>query len=351
MRKIIAASRWLVQTRSKQRRAPLLASLLIVLLALMFITMVVVILVNRENPVRGNTYTGLILGLGVLIGIAYRLNRAGHYYWAAGLTVIASILGPGGSLLLDPMILEGDFVPLNFGFIAILLASLFLPPLVTSLLAVLHWVSIIYLFTAVIETPYNWISFLMFTIFASVLSILANIQITRSETELIEQATRDHLTKLFNRRFLDEFLENELQRAVRKKYPVSIIMLDLDHFKQFNDTLGHAAGDALLIGLAEFLSTQVRQHDIVCRYGGEEFVLILPEVSLELAKERSEMLRRQVPEIEVMFDDKTLDAITISIGVAEFNRHGATGEEILKAADAALLQAKQAGRNCVVVAE
>lgn len=176
---------------------------------------------------------------------------------------------------------------------------------------------------------------------------LANLRLRES---LKSQSIRDPLTGLFNRRYMEETLERELRRADRRKSPVCAVMFDIDHFKQFNDTNGHLAGDALLRALGEFLQANFRGEDIVCRYGGEEFVLILPEAALEPAVRRVETLRERVKMLHVPYRGTLLGGVTISLGVAAFPTHGSTVDALLRAADGALYQAKTAGRDRVVTA-
>jgi diguanylate cyclase (GGDEF)-like protein len=168
---------------------------------------------------------------------------------------------------------------------------------------------------------------------------------------LRHQAIRDPLTGLFNRRFMLETLERELYRMQRKESSLSIIMLDLDHFKRFNDTFGHAAGDAVLSALGRMLIAQVRKEDVACRYGGEEFTAILPETSLKTACDRAAELRQLVHGLHLEHLGQSLGGITISLGVAVYPQHGEDPEALLRAADKALYQAKHAGRDRVVAAE
>ena len=126
-------------------------------------------------------------------------------------------------------------------------------------------------------------------------------------------------------------------------------MMDLDHFKQYNDTFGHSAGDELLSALGVLLKSQIRGEDIACRYGGEEFLLILPGASMEIALERAEILRQAVKEMHQ--HHQGLKPATLSLGVAVYPDHGDTGLELIKSADAALYRAKQAGRDRVMAAE
>lgn len=172
----------------------------------------------------------------------------------------------------------------------------------------------------------------------------------KSQALLREQSVRDYLTGLFNRRYMEETLERELLRAERKRQMLGIIMLDVDNLKQFNDTWGHAEGDETLRKLGSLLFNQVRAEDIACRYGGDEFVLILPDASRDVTFERAERICELAKRLRMHFDGHTLTLATLSLGVAVFPEHGQTSTAILRAADTALYRAKQAGRNRVVVA-
>ena len=182
---------------------------------------------------------------------------------------------------------------------------------------------------------------------------LASISIAglNLRARLEQQSIRDGLTGLFNRHFMEIALDRELRRAARHRKPLAIMMMDIDHFKQFNDTYGHDAGDTVLRELGDTLLQAVRNEDILCRYGGEEFVAILPELSLDAAMERAEHLRRVVSEIRVRNRGESLREVTLSIGVAVYPQHAETLEEIMRAADRALYEAKHLGRNRVVPAE
>ncbi|MBI5842503.1 MAG: PAS domain S-box protein [Chloroflexi bacterium] len=176
---------------------------------------------------------------------------------------------------------------------------------------------------------------------------LANLKLREA---LHSQAIRDPLTGLFNRRYMEETLERELRRAERRKASLGIIMFDLDHFKKFNDTFGHPAGDVVLREIGAFLQTCVRAEDIACRYGGEEFLVILPEASLKDTLKRAKQLREGIKQLHVRYHDQALGAVTVSLGVAVFPDHGSTTEAIMRVADDALYRAKQEGRDRVVVA-
>ncbi len=176
---------------------------------------------------------------------------------------------------------------------------------------------------------------------------LSNIKLRDT---LKQQAIHDPLTGLFNRRYMEETLIREISRAKRYETPLGIIMIDLDHFRRFNNTFGHEAGDLVLRDLGKFLQSNIRKEDVACRYGGEEFTLILPGAPMEITEKRAETLRNLVQDLEIYYNGKPLDSITLSLGVASFPEHGATGETVLQAADAALYAAKRAGRNKVSTA-
>jgi len=173
----------------------------------------------------------------------------------------------------------------------------------------------------------------------------------RLRETLRQQSILDPLTGLHNRRYLKEVMQRELARTERKKTMLAVIILDVDHFKRFNDTYGHEAGDAVLRSLAQLIERQIRGSDIACRYGGEEFILVLPEASLSIARQRGELLREAAQSMHITSSGKTLGPVSISLGLALFPQHGHTAEELIQAADAALYRAKQAGRNRLMIAE
>ncbi|NWG76362.1 MAG: diguanylate cyclase, partial [Rubrivivax sp.] len=171
-------------------------------------------------------------------------------------------------------------------------------------------------------------------------------QLEELQAQLREQAIRDPLTGAFNRRYLMETLERELARAARDHDPLSLVMIDLDHFKVVNDTYGHLAGDWALQYLVQLIERKTRKSDIVCRYGGEEFVVLLPQTSLADAMRRAEEWRAALQNSPAQFSNETI-AFTISMGVASNNPLELTSDRLLSLADQALYAAKQGGRNRV----
>jgi len=172
----------------------------------------------------------------------------------------------------------------------------------------------------------------------------------RLHETLRSQSIRDPLTGLFNRRFMEESLELELRRAARNQRPLGMIMIDLDHFKYFNDNFGHEAGDLLLKELGALLKGNIRGEDIACRYGGEEFTLILPEGTGAVTRQRAEFFRDAIQRLDVHFRGLPLGKITASMGVAVFPDHGRSAKELIEAADKALYRSKSDGRDRVTLA-
>lgn len=172
----------------------------------------------------------------------------------------------------------------------------------------------------------------------------------RRQEQLQRRAIRDALTGLFNRGFMEETLDIEQQRALRQDACIGIMMLDVDHFKRYNDSFGHAAGDTLLRGIGKLIQRSIRDGDIPCRYGGEEFVLILPGADLVHTQKRAETLRLAIEHWQPESADGNLGQVTVSIGVATFPTHGNNWQSVLKRADQALYAAKHGGRNRVELA-
>jgi diguanylate cyclase (GGDEF)-like protein/PAS domain S-box-containing protein len=188
---------------------------------------------------------------------------------------------------------------------------------------------------------------LLVTVGEAIKLSLSNIRLREL---LREQATHDPLTGLCNRRYLDETLPREVHRALRMEKPLCVAMLDIDHFKRFNDRFGHEAGDIVLRRIGQLLLESLRKSDIACRYGGEELTIVLPDSSLEDARTRMEEISRRIKTLELQYGSQNLPRITLSCGVAALcPEHAANPFDLLNAADQALYRAKQAGRDRLVV--
>jgi len=186
-------------------------------------------------------------------------------------------------------------------------------------------------------------------------SMAEQIALSLSSLKLREQLRRqsivDSLTGLYNRRFLDESILRELARASRKAQPLSLLMLDLDHFKKWNDTRGHDAGDQVLRLVGSELQRAVRGSDLACRFGGEEFAILMPETDPDIALERANTIRERIGRIDIEYGGQVAGRISVSIGVASFPLHASDANSLVRAADAALYEAKGAGRDRVMLPE
>ena len=172
-------------------------------------------------------------------------------------------------------------------------------------------------------------------------------EITSLQAQLQEQASRDPLTGLFNRRHLDNLLAQELAECRQTGAELTLVMIDIDRFKAVNDNFGHLAGDKMIRAVAALLLRHAREADLACRFGGEEFLLILPRTPLAVALRRSEALRKEFAAMRVAFEGRDMRT-TLSFGIAGFPDHGSEPTPLLQMADKALYAAKLQGRNCIV---
>jgi diguanylate cyclase (GGDEF)-like protein len=310
-------------------------------------------------------YLLLTAGLALPIIAALVVNLKGHYKPAATLTVLAAMAGPWLCLLADNTIVHGDVMPLVYLALSIELSAILLTERVTLAVSLLQFGGLIAFIAVNPGMPHvNWPSLVAFIVFVATLGIVSSV-LSRRQMEQIERdrsllqqseerlqalAVRDSLSGLFNRRYMEETLEREISRALREKRCLGVIMADMDGFKLINDSFGHALGDAVLCRVANILARHTRKSDVVCRFGGDEFILILPECALEDAVLRAQSLRRMVEEASFLFDSADVGRVTLSMGVSALPEHGAEAADLLRAADRALYIAKRDGRNRVVTA-
>jgi diguanylate cyclase (GGDEF)-like protein len=180
---------------------------------------------------------------------------------------------------------------------------------------------------------------------------LAYVNLKIRET-LRYQSIRDPLTGLFNRRYLEETLARELSRVSRNQNPLSLIMVDIDYFKNFNDSFGHVMGDILLKKLGQLFIHSLREEDIACRYGGDEFIIVLPDTTLDNAKRWAERLRENVKNLNIISSwDAESGIITLSFGIAAYSEKANSIDNLIRIADKALYSSKSLGRDQVVVGE
>ena len=181
--------------------------------------------------------------------------------------------------------------------------------------------------------------------------IWAEHDLMHANRRLQDQTMRDSVTDLYNRRFLEESLAREKVRAKRHGHTLAVMMIDVDHFKEFNDTLGHAAGDAILRSVGQCVVSLSRAEDLVARYDGDEFALMMANASRQIVLERADLIRQRARSLEVGQNDHQLGPIALSVGIAIFPEDGASTQAVLQAAERALINSKQAGRNAVSMGE
>ena len=296
-----------------------------------------------------------------------RLLRIQFILYYIGTSFSALLWGLLGSVLMQGSIVQQILVILAInGITTGALLSLSASYLVNityvllTLVPVLIWLAIHFSITEPIYLVI-FVYILVFLIFIIISSynnyniLVENIKLKlehKAMSEYFEEKSiHDPLTKLFNREYLFSFVNLEIARAERKKTHFAVLMFDIDHFKNFNDTLGHQVGDLVLSNIAAFLMNEVRANDIVCRYGGEEFVLVMTEISLKIARKRAEKIREKVKKIPIVIGKDNSITLSVSIGIAEYPRHGETVEALIKSADEAMYQAKLLGRDRVVIKE
>ena len=345
--------------QSEQRTAVNLLVFQLIYLVLLSVTIVLSLFVDRGE--RLWFYLLLLVGLMAVITFALVFNLRGRFHISTWLTALCMVLGPWLSILLDPKVFAGDFVPLIYVGMSIQLCSILLRERLTIILSAIQLTAVI---AMIIISPalrqINWPSLVAFIVFTSVIGVLYGFsnkrqleeiekqrnQLVLDEAKLRALSVRDPLTGLYNRRYMEETFDREIQRAIRKQQQLCVIMADIDGFKEINDTVGHVLGDKVLIKVSALLMKNIRTSDVACRYGGDEFCLILPDCTLEEGIRRAEALRRVIERLGEYAEAK-IDRVTLSLGVAAMPESGITREELLAAADSALYSSKRAGRNRV----
>lgn len=352
------------ETDPLQRRYLLTARMQVTILALVLLGLVVVI-VNPGSAPRRGIYESLIPGLGILVIAALVVGRFGRHRASAWLTVATVVAAPWGSLLLDPHVLSGDLVPLSYVGISVMVSSMLLTTRATIALAVTQGVALLTVALASPMTGLNWASLLMLVFCVSLLAVLysyvtrrdldqisaQNLQLQDSRARLEQKLIRDPLTSLYNWRYLEQVLERELAPTDREPHPSGLVILDVDHFKAVNDTLGHAARDEVLRRVGRLLREGIGSGDVACRFGGDEFVLLLPGAGQRESKDVAASLLADIRGLDAPGGAGGYGFITASAGVASFPANGSTGVELFRAADLALYAAKKGGRDRIAVAD
>ena len=343
----------------QSRKAYILIVTQVTLLVLLCAVNVFICIVQADTMLL---YLTLVSAIALINVVALALNLSGRYSVSAWLTVITVMIGPWGSLLLDSHVSAGDYMPIIYIGTSIQLCAILLSARSTGIIAALQLIGLtLFLSFTPAYTHINWPGLVAFVVFVAVLGSVSSYisrrqveQIERqrnrlleNEAQLRELSVRDSLTGLYNRRYLEERLKKEITRSIRDGYSLGLVMVDVDEFKSINDTFGHAPGDQVLGEVADMLRAGIRKTDFACRFGGDEFVLILPDCPLKDCVSRAEAICERVMSTPFVCDDVEIGNVSLSLGVAALPEDGITAEVLMKAADDAMYAAKSEGKNCV----
>ncbi len=345
----------------EDRRARLLAWTIIFLTMAMIPAGIVLMCARRYTGKTHLLVIAIPLLYILLLTGSFHLNRKRLCRTAALITVLGGAAAVWVFLLLNQHHFgEVDLIALFYVTLSILLASFLLSTWQTFLLALAQIVGLVLLLSQDNAwAELDWQNLFAFLLSVSILSFgisyitqtdmrqieKQNRQLLANEAILKDLATRDSVTKLYNLRYLQDTLPREIRRVARHNSTVGVIALDVDFFKDISDRHGHAAADLLLKAIANIVKGKIRDSDIACRYGGDEYILILPDASLASVQERAETIRQYIAAEDFVLADQELKDVTVSCGVAVYPEHGDAAEQVLAAASQALHMAKQAGRN------
>lgn len=339
---------------------PLLLYLHLALILFLLIALVIVLIFTPDDK-RTFYLCIAIASLLVVIALLW-LNQKGYEQLSRRLTIAVMFLAPWASIIFENVIHSGDNIPMIFVIIPIQIAALYLSAKPMLIISTLQTAALIGLIVLTQNTSsLNWESLVCYIFIASLLGtitsqvvrvqyrklLLSNEDLAVSEQRLRELSIHDPLSGLFNRRYIEERLSG-LTRNVDA--PFAILMLDVDHFKRINDTCGHSQGDFVIQAVARILTGSIRNSDIACRYGGDEFLIILIGCGLEDALRKAAEIRHNADALSDGCNGMESSAITLSVGIALFPASGRDAETLLRAADAALYRAKNEGRDRITVA-
>lgn len=320
------------------------------ILVLSLIVFILLLRTNLPGSYERRAYSLLIGTLVIIDGVAFYATMKQNYRLSSLLTVSLSIIGSWGAIVIDSRYGIKGFFPLIYVTVNVLLSSVLLPLLITMTIAIIQLGLLVFL---VFQQPAlmagTWQSFLSYVLIGSVLCIVANY-ISSYQVKLYKESSiRDHLTGLLNRRYFDVTLEDKIHRSHSKEYTYGVMLLDIDNFKTYNDRYSHAVGDIILQRVGTFLQDKLELQSIVCRYGGDEFAIIVPNTSHMQLYHMAERLRLDAKEISISDICSKGENLSLSIGLALFPENGKTAKKIMDHADKNLLLAKERGKDRVMV--
>lgn len=306
----------------------------------------ILILLFTSNDSRHRFYIPLICSLFFILCFAVFLNSRGKYKISTLITVISVLLTPWISILFDPLVLQGDLVPILYVGLSVQGCAILLKEKWVIWISIAELIAVLTILQNMAKTTgVNWLSLFAFIVATSAIAVSFGHTNRKQLEQIHDLSIRDSLTGLYNRRYMEETFDREIERIIRKERKLAVILTDVDRFKSINDSYGHVVGDLVLAYIAQTLKNNTRSSDVVCRYGGDEFILILPECSKQEAISRSETIRALVAQSVFEFDGKCIQNVTLSFGISELPEDGSNRIDLISAADKALYLSKQSGRN------
>lgn len=329
---------------ANQRSAMTLLAIQCALLVVL-VTFVLILGFTAEEA-RQQLYLLVISLLFGILSIAVFLNARGKYRISTLITVASVIATPWISILFDPFVQMGDLVPILYVGLSVQGCAIILKEKWVIWISIAEMIGVLTILQAMSKTlGFNWLSLFAFIVATSAIAVSYGHTNRKQLEQIHDLSIRDSLTGLYNRRYMEETFDREIDRAIRKGRKLAVIMTDVDLFKTINDSHGHVVGDMVLTHIAQLFSNNTRSSDIICRYGGDEFILILPECSKQEAILRAESIRMLIAQSTLEFDGKSIHNITLSFGISELPENGQNRIDLICAADKALYLSKQSGRN------
>ena len=328
---------------------------------LVFLTITAVLVIFLSPMSSRPFYLPLVLISLATICVCNWLNLTGRYVPALNGSILIMFIAPWASIIYESLSGSGDVFPMIFMIIPIQIAALFLATKSMLLISAMQTAAVIAnIIFSQSKGNYNWVSVVCYVFIASLLGSVTSYlirtqfekllkskeELALNQEKLRDISIRDALSGVYNRRYMDEILDL-LTRTPEQRF--ALLMIDIDHFKNVNDTCGHSTGDFVIQTVAGILKSATRKNDIVCRYGGDEFLVILIDCAYDDALSKATEVKRLVGAIGCACDDSDAMHVTASIGIALYPENGASKETLLRAVDMALYQAKEEGRNRIKV--
>jgi len=330
----------------------------IILLVVCGFVLVFIFFTDLAGSQSSNSYIYLILMVLVLLGISHYLYQKKNFTYSSRILVLTGVIGSWGSVFIDSSISQGNMFPLVYLTLPIILAGLFTSLPVNIIVGFVQLLGLlIFNITHQIGFSGGVSSLYFYVLFIFAISLIINY-LNRFNQRIIDQqvdnlnklALNDQLTGLYNRHFLNEFLKKEFAHSKREGEGLVIAIMDIDDFKEYNDSLGHDCGDSLLKGLSRFLIENFRGSDIICRFGGDEFLVAMTDCDISDAQKRCNDLAASISAKNMKCTIELNKPLTLSIGIAAFNEDLKSELDLIKAADKALYQAKELGKNRIELA-